>query len=109
MFVGPATLLYVERWRVVWNQGLKTESASFVRLSIFYKLLLSNIFYQMVLSYHRFGKAFKNSSWSVMTWGSGGMWVGWEAGSRGRGIYVCTQLIHVVQQELTQHCKAIVL
>ena len=78
MFVGPATLLDVEWWRVVWNQGLKTASTSFVRLSIFYKLLLSNVFYQMVLSYHRFGKAFKNSSWSVMTWGSGGMWVGWK-------------------------------
>ena len=30
-----------------------------------------------------------------------------EGGSRGRGIYVFIQLIHVVlEQELTQHCKA---
>ena len=33
--------------------------------------------------------------------------VGWEGGPKGRAIYVYIQLIHfVVQQKLTQHCKA---
>ena len=41
----------------------------------------------------------------VMTWGGWG-----EEGPRGRGIYVYTLLIHfVVQQKLTQFCKAIML
>ena len=65
----------------------------------------------MVWSYHRFGKAFKNSSRSVMTWGWGGGLVG-GVGSRLKreGIYVYTELIHiVVQQELTQQCKAVIL
>ena len=43
-----------------------------------------------------------------MTWRGG---VGWEGGRLQReGMYVYTQLIHtVVQKELTQHCKAIIL
>ena len=36
--------------------------------------------------------------------------VGWEGGPRGRGLYVCIQLIPFnVQQRPTQHCKAIIL
>ena len=44
----------------------------------------------------------------MMTWRGG---VGWEGGRLQReGMYVYTQLIHtVVQKELTQHCKAIIL
>ena len=34
----------------------------------------------------------------------------WEEGSRGKGIYIYLQLIHIdVQQKPTQHCKTIFL
>ena len=36
----------------------------------------------------------------------GGMGVGGRP--QGEGIYVCIQLIHVVQQKLAQRCKAII-
>lgn len=84
MFADPATLLYVELWKVVWNQGLKICKHLFhctvhILEASATKHILSD---GVVLS--QIWKSLKQ----LMVrddLGPGGWWVGWEVGSRGRG------------------------
>jgi len=55
--------------------------------------------------------AIKHRKLSLMLWDDLEGWMGVDGREVQRlGIYACIQLIHfVVQQKLTQHCKAIIL